>query len=117
MLQRIFVSDNTHRSRCTGFDPDHGGFVGKETVAVLSELLETFLARIEPDVFRVKGFFKVEKEGWEKVDVVGKKRDYAPYEPQPKSQLVFISKIGIALIREIAAAWEECVGLPMKLNN
>ena len=59
----------------------------------------------------------VEKEGWEKVDVVGKKRDYAPYEPQPKSQLVFISKIGIALIREIAAAWEECVGLPMKLNN
>lgn len=52
-----------------------------------------------------------------KVDVVGKKRDYAPYEPQPKSQLVFISKIGIALIREIAAAWEECVGLPMKLNN
>ena len=42
MLQRIFVSDNTHRSLCTGFDPDHGGFVGKETVAVLSELLETF---------------------------------------------------------------------------
>ena len=38
-------------------------------------------------------------------------------EIQPKSQLVFISKIGIALIREIAAAWEECVGLPMKLNN
>ena len=52
-----------------------------------------------------------------KVDVVGKKRDYAPYKAQPKSQLVFISKIGIALIREIAAAWEECVGLPMKLNN
>ena len=25
-----------------------------------------FFARIEPDVFRVKGFFKVEKEGWEK---------------------------------------------------
>ena len=22
-----------------------------------------------------------------------------------------------SLIREIAAAWEECVGLPMKLNN
>ena len=78
---------------------------------------KTFLAKIEPDVFRVKGFFKVEKEGWEKVDVVGKKRDYAPYKAQPKSQLVFISKIGIALIREIAAAWEECVGLPMKLNN
>ena len=70
------------------------------------------LQKIEPDVFRVKGFFKSRKRRMGKVDVVGKKRDYAPYEPQPKSQLVFISKIGIALIREIAAAWEECVDFP-----
>ena len=50
-------------------------------------------------------------------DVVGKKLDYAPYEAQEKSELVFISKIGIALIREIKEAWDECVGLPMDLKN
>ena len=101
---------NSSKNKPKTFSMDFTGEIQKEK-------LEAFLAKIEPDVFRVKGFFKVEKEGWEKVDIVGKKRDYAPYEPQPKSQLVFISKIGIALIREIAAAWEECVGLPMKLNN
>ena len=79
--------------------------------------LEAFLERIEPSVYRAKGFFKVKNEGWEKVDVVGKKLDYVPYEAQEKSELVFISKIGIALIREIKEAWDECVGLPMKLNN
>lgn len=79
--------------------------------------LEAFLERIEPSVYRAKGFFKVKNEGWEKVDVVGKKLDYAPYEEQEQSELVFISKIGIALIREIKEAWDEYVGLPMKLNN
>ena len=101
---------NSSKNKPKTFSMDFTGEIQKEK-------LEAFLAKIEPDVFRVKGFFKVEKEGWEKVDVVGKKRDYAPYKAQPKSQLVFISKIGIALIPEIAAAWEECVGLPMKLNN
>ena len=79
--------------------------------------LEAFLEKIEPSVYRAKGFFKVKNEGWEKVDVVGKKLDYAPYEEQEQSELVFISKIGIALIREIKEAWDEYVGLPMKLNN
>ncbi len=87
------------------------------TGEVEKEKLEAFLEKIEPDVYRVKGFFKVKEEGWEKIDVVGKKLDYAAYEEQPQSELVFISKIGIALIRELANAWEECVGLPMKLNN
>lgn len=87
------------------------------TGEVEKDKLEAFLKRIEPDVYRVKGFFKVKKEGWEKIDVVGKKLDYAAYEEQPQSQLVFISKIGIALIREISEVWEACVGLPMKLNN
>ena len=87
------------------------------TGEVEKEKLEAFLEKIEPDVYRVKGFFKVKEEGWKKIDVVGKKLDYAPYEEQPQSELVFISKMGIALIRELANAWEECVGLPMKLNN
>ena len=55
----------------------------------LRELSRVFIER--------KAFFKVKNEGWEKVDVVGKKLDYAPYEAQEKSELVFISKIGIAL--------------------
>ena len=101
---------NSSKNKPKTFSMDFTGEIQKEK-------LEAFLAKIEPDVFRVKGFFKVEKEGWEKVDVVGKKRDYAPYEPQPKSQLVFISKIGIALIREIKKAWDECVGLSMDLKN
>ena len=75
----------------------------------LRELSRVFIER--------KAFFKVKNEGWEKVDVVGKKLDYAPYEAQEKSELVFISKIGIALIREIKEAWDGCVGLPMDLKN
>ena len=59
----------------------------------------------------------MEKKDGKKVDVVGKNRIMHLTSHSQKSQLVFISKIGIALIREIAAAWEECVGLPMKLNN
>ena len=51
------------------------------------------------------------------MDVVGKKIDYTPYEAHEKSQLVFISRIGTAVIRKIFAVWEENVGLPMKLKN
>ena len=40
-----------------------------------------------------KAFSRLKNEGWEKVDVVGKKLDYAPYEAQEKSELVFISKM------------------------
>lgn len=101
---------NSAATKPKTFSMNFTGEVGKDK-------LEAFLKRIEPDVYRVKGFFKVKKEGWEKIDVVGKKLDYAAYEEQPQSELVFISKIGIALIRELANAWEECVGLPMKLNN
>ena len=84
---------------------------------VEKEKLEAFLEAIEADVYRVKGFFHVENEGWQKVDVVGKKIDYVSYEEQPQSQLVFISKIGPAVIRKLMSAWEELVGLPMKLKN
>ena len=84
---------------------------------VAKESLDEFLRTMSPDVHRIKGFFQVQEEGWQKVDVVGKKIDYAPYEPQEKSQLVFISKIGTAVIKKIFAAWEDKVGLPMKLKN
>ena len=84
---------------------------------VAKESLDEFLRTMSPDVHRIKGFFQVQEEGWQKVDVVGKKIDYAPYEPQEKTQLVFISKIGTAVIKKIFAAWEDKVGLPMKLKN
>lgn len=84
---------------------------------VEKEKLEAFLARMTADVYRIKGFFCVEEEGWQKVDVVGEQIDYAPYEAQEQSQLVFISRIGTAVIKKIFAAWEECVGLEMKLKN
>ena len=57
---------NSSKNKPKTFSMDFTGEIQKEK-------LEAFLAKIEPDVFRVKGFFKVEKEGWEKVDVVGKK--------------------------------------------
>jgi len=51
------------------------------------------------------------------VDVVGSKIDFKACEPCEMSQLVFISKIGPAVIKEIMNAWQTHVGLPMKLKN
>ena len=61
---------NSSKNKPKTFSMDFTGEIQKEK-------LEAFLAKIEPDVFRVKGFYKVEKEGLDKVDVVGKKRYYA----------------------------------------
>lgn len=84
---------------------------------VPKEDLERFLVRLTGDAHRMKGFFYTKEEGWQKVDVVGKTIDFAACEEQEQSQMVFISKIGTAIIKKIFAAWEEEVGLPMKLKN
>lgn len=76
-----------------------------------------FLNEIIPDVYRIKGFFKIEEEGWSQVDVVGSNIDLKECSGYEKSQLVFISKIGPAVIKKIFAAWESEVGLEMKLRN
>lgn len=81
------------------------------------EKLETFLKRMEESAYRIKGFFYVAGEGWQKVDMAGKQIVYTSYEPQEKSQLVFISRTGLAMIRSIKEEWETCVGLPMELKN
>lgn len=81
------------------------------------EKLIAFLDEIIPDLYRVKGFFKLEGTGWNQVDVVGKKIDFKETEEFEKSQLVFISKIGPAIIKKIFAAWEQNVGVAMKLKN
>lgn len=81
------------------------------------EILISFLNEIIPDVYRIKGFFKLEGHGWNQVDVVGTKIDFKVCDNYEKSQLVFISKIGPAIIKKIFAAWEDKVGLEMKLRN
>lgn len=84
---------------------------------IAKEDLMNFLNEIIPDTYRIKGFFNIKEEGWTQVDVVGSKIDFKPTEAFEKSQLVFISKIGPALIKKIFEAWNEKVGLEMKLRN
>lgn len=59
---------------------------------VEQEKLTTFLEDMTDDVYRMKGFFNLKGEGWNQVDVVGKKIDYKPCSDKGNSQLVFISK-------------------------
>ena len=86
-------------------------------VPVEKEKLVDFLKEIIPNVYRVKGFFQLAQEGWNQVDVVGSNIDFKPCEAYETSQLVFISKIGPALIKQIFSAWESKVGTEMKLKN
>ena len=84
---------------------------------VPAEKLETFLLQMADDLYRAKGFVDLEEQGWSQVDLVGHRVDIKPCEPQPQSQLVFISKIGPQVIRKLAEIWEQQVGLPMQLKN
>lgn len=84
---------------------------------VPAEKLEAFLLQTADDLYRAKGFVDLEEQGWSQVDLVGHRVDIKPCEPQPQSQLVFISKIGPQVIRKLAEVWEQQVGLPMQLKN
>ncbi len=84
---------------------------------VEKEKLAAFFQEVIPSIYRSKGFFRIAGEGWMQVDVVGSKIDFKPCEPCDLSQLVFISKVGPAVIKTIMASWEENVNLPMKLKN
>lgn len=78
--------------------------------------LTDFLDLIKGDSYRIKGFFRLE-DGWNQVDVVGKKIDYKKTETEKRdSELVIISKIGTQIIRPIFSAWETTVGTEMKLR-
>lgn len=81
------------------------------------EKLTLFLEDMMEDVYRMKGFFKIKENGWNQVDVVGKKIDYKTCGDKGSSQLVFISKNGPTIIRKIFSSWEKIVGLEMKLKN
>ena len=84
---------------------------------VEKEALTAFFQPIIPSIYRSKGFFRIKEEGWMQVDVVGSRIDFKPCDPCELSQLVFISRIGPAVIKEIMTAWQIHVGLPMKLKN
>ncbi len=78
--------------------------------------LTAFLEAVLPQCYRIKGFCKADGR-WQQVDVVGDRIDFAPGEEQDKSRLVFISRTGIQLIRDINRSWQDHVGLPVKLHN
>lgn len=84
---------------------------------VEKEALIAFFQPVIPSIYRSKGFFRIKGEGWMQVDVVGSQIDFKPCDPCETSQLVFISKIGPAVIKIIMEAWQTHVGLPMKLKN
>ena len=84
---------------------------------VEKEALVSFFQPIIPSIYRSKGFFRIKGEGWMQVDLVGSQIDFKPCDPCDISQLVFISKIGPAVIKPIMEAWKTHVGLPMQLKN
>ncbi len=83
---------------------------------ITKEQLTQFIDTIKKDCYRMKGFFKLE-DGWNQVDVVGRRIDYKlTNKNEEESQLVIISKIGPQIIRPIFSNWEEIVGDKMKLR-
>ena len=84
---------------------------------VEKDALISFFQSVIPSIYRSKGFFRIKGEGWMQVDVVGSKIDFKPCASCEISQLVFISKVGPAVIKSIMDAWQTHVGLPMKLKN
>lgn len=81
------------------------------------EKFEKFVKFIHPSTYRIKGFIEIAEEGWRQVDVVGARIDYKKVEPKEKAQLVFISKIGPAIIKPIMEGWKENAGTEMELKN
>jgi len=82
------------------------------------EAVEKFLSVVAEQAYRIKGFGHLE-DGDFKIDVVNQKIDVVATESHTEEQstLVFISKVGIQIIRTIDATWKEHVGIPMKMKN
>ena len=75
-----------------------------------------FIDSVKSDAYRLKGFLMLE-DGWNQVDVVGKKIDFKLIEEEHEnSQLVIISKIGPQIIRPIVNSWKEIFDIEMKLK-
>lgn len=72
---------------------------------VEEETLCAFLLDVADSLLRAKGFFEIAGKGWQQVDLVGRRVDLKPCEPKERAEMVFISKIGPAIIRPLTAAW------------
>lgn len=84
---------------------------------VKKEDLTRFIDNVSENAYRIKGFFKLE-DGWNQVDVVNSRIDYKLSDTlETESQLVIISKIGPAIIKNIFDAWNEIIGEEMQLKN
>ncbi|WP_461812572.1 CobW family GTP-binding protein [Faecalimonas sp.] len=79
--------------------------------------LLSFLQEISQSVYRVKGFVDLKGKGWHQVDLVGEKVDLQKVDDLEKSQIVFISKIGPAVIKKIFDVWAKYTDTEMKLKN
>lgn len=85
--------------------------------ALSREELLAFLRTVARDTYRIKGPVEL-TDGPVEVDVVKDRIDLRePTADHPESRLVFISKVGPAIIRSVNDAWKELVGKAMKLKN
>ncbi len=85
--------------------------------SIPKDKLESFLNKVAVDAYRIKGFATLD-EGSHKIDVVNKKIDMIPADNNTlEATLVFISKIGIQIIRNIDTTWKAEIGIPMKMKN
>lgn len=80
------------------------------------EKFDAFLKEVLVDTYRIKGFAHLD-EGWQQVDVVEKLIDYKDSEAKARTEIVFLSKVSIKVIRTVHDAWEKHVGLSFKLQN
>lgn len=81
------------------------------------EALLSFLRKVASNCYRIKGPVTLE-EGPVEVDVVNDRIDLrAPLAEHSEDRLVFISKVGPAVIRTVNDAWTEFVDKSMKLQN
>lgn len=85
--------------------------------AVNETKLRDFLRAVLGNSYRIKGFCKLDGGVWHQIDVVGDRIDVKPCEDMGVCRLIFISRVGIQLIREIKDNWDAVVGLPVKLKN
>lgn len=79
--------------------------------------LISFLRKVSDNCYRIKGPVQLE-DGEVEVDVVNDRIDLRePTTEHNEARLVFISKVGPAVIRTVNNAWKEIVNKSMKLQN
>lgn len=82
----------------------------------IKQNLMKFLKSLSADLYRAKGFFKLE-DGWYKVDMVGEQIVFISTEIRPEmSTLVLISSTGLSAIRRIVSVWDENFDQKMELR-